>query len=93
MSYLEDLKKLCSEMQEVSNTKDEIDTTAKLSNIIEGLEAEQDQNLRQYNELKASYKDAVLHNSYGEKKAPEVTTGTTGINFEDFLKQFESQNK
>ncbi len=93
MSYLDKLKELCSKMQEVSNTKEEIDRSAELSNIVEGLEAEEAQTLKNYNELKASYKEAILHNSFGDKKPVEPVTNTGSIDFNEFLNNYMTKEK
>lgn len=92
MTYLEQLKQLCSEMQEISNTKEEIDRSARLGNIIEGLEQEENQTLKNYDELKASYKEAILHNSYGDKKPTDPVTNTTSVEFGEFLENFMKNN-
>lgn len=92
MTYLEQLKQLCSEMQEISNTKEEIDRSARLGNIIEGLEQEENQTLKNYDELKASYKEAILHNSYGDKKPVDVVTDTKSLDFNEFLDEFMKNN-
>lgn len=88
MGYLDKLKELCAKMQETSQTKDEIDTSAQLSNIVEGLEAEEAQTLKNYNELKESYKEAILHNSFGDKKPVEPVTNTGSIDFNEFLANY-----
>lgn len=93
MTYLEQLKQLCSEMQEISNTKEEIDRSARLGNIIEGLEQEESQTLKNYDELKASYKEAILHNSYGDKKPVDVVTDTKSLDFNEFLNEWTEKQK
>ena len=89
MGYLDELKKLCAKMQETSNTKEEIDTSAQLSNIVDGLEAEEAQTLNTMNELKAAYKDAILHNSFGDKKPVEPATNTGSVDFDEFLQNYK----
>lgn len=93
MSYLEKLKEICAKMQESSETKEQIDQSAQLSNIIEGLEAEEAQTLKNYNELKASYKEAILHNSFGDKKPVEPVTNTGSIDFNEFLNTYLEKDK
>lgn len=93
MGYLEELKKLCSKMQETSQTKEEIDTSAQLSNIVDGLEAEEAQTLKNMNELKAAYKDAILHNSFGDKKPVEPATNTGSVDFNEFLNNYINKEK
>lgn len=93
MSYLEKLKEICAKMQESSETKEQIDQSAQLSNIIEGLEAEEAQTLKNYNELKASYKEAILHNSFGDKKPVEPVTNTGSIDFNEFLNAYLEKDK
>jgi len=94
MSYLEDLKKLCANMEEVSQSKEEIERAASMKNIINGLEEEEAQRLKNFDELKAAYKEAILHSSFGDKKPIEVTTDTKSINFDEFLNDWtEKHNK
>ena len=50
MGYLDQLRELCSKMQETSQTKEEIDTSVQLKNIVDGLEAEEAQTLKNYND-------------------------------------------
>ena len=88
MSYLERLKETCSHMQEVSNTKEEIDTAAQLQETVNGLEAEVGQILKNQDELKAAYKEAILHNSFGDKKPVDPVTDTKSVDFNEFLNQF-----
>ena len=88
MSYLEDLKKICSEMTEVASDKASIDKAAEMSVVINKLEQEQTKFLKDYDELKGAYKDAILHNSYGENKPSNDIGDTKSVSFEEMLNQF-----
>lgn len=94
MSYLEDLKKICAEMTEVASDKASIDKMAEMSVVINKLEDEQTKLLKNYDELKGAYKDAILHNPYGENKPSNDIGDTKPVSFEDCLAKFMSeQNK
>lgn len=93
MGYLDQLRELCSKMQETSQTKEEIDTSVQLKNIVDGLEAEEAQTLKNYNELKASYKEAILHSSFGDKKPVDSVTNTGSIDFNEFLNKWTENQK
>lgn len=88
MSYLEDLKKICSEMTEVASDKASIDKAAEMSVVINKLEQEQTKFLKDYDELKGAYKDAILHNSYGDNKPSNDIGDTKSVSFEEMLNQF-----
>lgn len=88
MSYLEDLKKICSEMTEVASDKASIDKAAEMSVVINKLEQEQTKFLKDYDELKGAYKDAILHNSYGSNKPSNDIGDTKTVSFEEMLNQF-----
>lgn len=88
MSYLEDLKKICSEMTEVASDKASIDKAAEMSVVINKLEQEQTKFLKDYDELKGAYKDAILHNSYGDNKPSNDIGDTKPVSFEEMLNQF-----
>lgn len=93
MSYLEDLKKICADMTEVASDKASIDKVAEMSVVINKLEEEQTKLLKNYDEIKASYKDAIMHNSYGENKPSNDIGDTKPVSFEDCLAKFMSENK
>lgn len=92
MGYLDKLKEICSKMQETSQTKDEIDRVAEIQTVITGLEAEEAQTLKNYTELKESYKEAVLHNSYSQDKPKNDIDNTKNISFESMLEEFVKNN-
>lgn len=94
MSYLEKLKEICSKMTEVATDKAQIDRCAELSVTIDSLEKEQTDLLKNYDEMKASYKDAVIHNSYSKQppKTIEAQTGAQTVSFESVLKEFMANN-
>lgn len=87
MGFLDELKKICADFTETANTKEELDFSVKLTNTINGLEAEEAQTLKQYDELKAAYKDAILHGTYGDTKPVEVASGSTGRSLEELLQE------
>jgi len=88
MSYLDDLKKICSEMTEVASDKASIDKAAEMSVVINKLEQEQTKFLKDYDELKGAYKDAILHNSYGDNKPSNDIGDTKVVSFEEMLNEF-----
>lgn len=94
MGYLDKLKEICSKMTEVASDKAQIDRCAELSVTIDKLEEEQTQMLKSYDEMKASYKDAVIHNSYSNQppKSIEAQTGAQSVSFEAVLKEFMANN-
>ena len=93
MSYLEDLKKICAEMTEVASDKASIDKMAEMSVVINKLEDEQTKLLKNYDELKGAYKDAILHNPYGENRPSNDIGDTKPVSLEDCLANFMSEQK
>lgn len=93
MSYLEDLKKICAEMTEVASDKASIDKMAEMSVVINKIEEENTKLLKNYDELKGAYKDAILHNPYGENKPSNDIGDTKSVSFEDCLAKFMSEQK
>ena len=92
MGYLDKLKELCAQYTETANTKEELDFSVNLKNTIDGLEAEEAQILKNQDELKAAYKEAILHNSFGDKKPVDPVTNTTSVDFNEFLNNFMKNN-
>lgn len=93
MSYLEDLKKICAEMTEVASDKASIDKMAEMSVVINKIEEENTKLLKNYDELKGAYKDAILHNPYGENRPSNDIGDTKSVSFEDCLAKFMSEQK
>lgn len=93
MSYLEDLKKICAEMTEVASDKASIDKMAEMSVVINKIEEENTKLLKNYDELKGAYKDAILHNPYGENRPSNDIGDTKPVSFEDCLTKFMSEQK
>lgn len=91
MSYLEDLKKICAEMTEVASDKASIDKMAEMSVVINKIEEENTKLLKNYDELKGAYKDAILHNPYGENRPSNDIGDTKPVSFEDCLAKFMSE--
>lgn len=92
MGYLDELKKICSEMTEVAPDKQAIDRCAELSVVIDKLEEENNSFMKNYDELKNAYKEAVLHNSYGDNKPSNDIGDTKPVSFENMLNEFVSNN-
>lgn len=93
MSFLEDLKRICSEMSEIATDKKAIDKCAELSVTINKVEEENTKLLKDYDELKGAYKDAILHNPYGNNKPSNDIGDTKSVSFEDMLNEFMEANK
>ena len=94
MGYLDKLKEICGQMTEVASDKAQIDRCAQLSVTINELEQEQTQMLKNYDELKASYKDAIMHGSYSSQ-APkdDIEAHTKPFSFEEQLASFMANKK
>ena len=93
MGFLDDLKRICSEMSEIATDKASIDKVAELSVTINKVEEENTKLLKDYDELKGAYKDAILHNSYGSNKPSNDIGDTKAVSFEDCLNEFMSKQK
>lgn len=93
MGFLDDLKRICSEMSEIATDKTSIDKVAELSVTINKVEEENTKLLKDYDELKGAYKDAILHNSYGSNKPSNDIGDTKTVSFEDCLNEFMSKQK
>lgn len=85
MGYLNKLKELCAQYTENANTKEELDFSVNLQNTINGLEQEESQTLKNYDELKAAYKEAVLHGTFGSTDQQDRVDGTKSISFEEYV--------
>lgn len=94
MGYLEDLKKICSEMTEVASDKSTIDKCAELSVTIDKLEEENTNLLKNMDELKKAYKESIIHGSFGDNKPADVTNSDTKeVSFENMLNEFMKNYK
>lgn len=93
MGYLDDLKKICSEMTEVASDRATIDKCAEMSVTINKLEEEHNTFLKDYDELKGAYKQAVTHNSFGSNKPADDEVTPKPISFENVLQEFITKQK
>lgn len=94
MGYLDQLKDICAQMTEVATDKDQIDRCAALSNTIKSLEDENSTMLKNYNELKSAYKDAVMNNSFSKTEPKnDIDKSGQAPDFDSMLKEFLAQKK
>lgn len=85
MGYLDKLRQICADYTERAQSKEEIEKATELAQAITQAEKDEAETLETIKELKASYKDAILHGSYGENKTNDID-GTKPVSFEDYIK-------
>ena len=93
-SYLTQLKSLVSGMFEKAQDKENIETLSVINNTIEKAEKEQADLMDKHNELLASYKEAIMHQSFTDmsKKAVDPIASKP-VTLEEALNDFLKETK
>ncbi len=84
MGYLDKLRELAKDFTEKAQTKDELEMSARMTQVINEAEQDEAKFLKQHEELKASYREAILHGT--SQVPPKDDTGTQApVSFSEFL--------